>query len=407
MSGDRLIVPSFPTVALIPLLFLLVYRDTTFADGLFIGKVTLVLLLSIGLSPGYRYIDEKLLSLVQCVMAVGLTVLMVRLMHRIGSVALERTLLALWSVILVGAVLEVMGLIRGVSDAFREWAYATQYSVYDHDLRDAGLVGWSRPKLFSVEPSHLTKFFIASINAWLLVRVTWMKAAVATAATLGMLVLMGSPMLVVSAAMTLLIVMWDSHVGIGARVAMVMAALILALGFGAFYSSGTISTVGERLASIDDPVQTESARPTSEQKRVVIPYLTLVDTWLRSPLFGVGIGGKEVVPEMTSLQLDDPKVVLGNNAFAEIGVYLGLAGSVWFIALLWAQFRRSGVRRIGLLAILIALFSQLMGGVVGFQYWGFIALIWGAMTVADHASSSLVPQTHVATSRPAHSHVSQ
>lgn len=407
MSGDRLIVPSYPTVALIPLLFLLVYRDITFTDGLFIGKVTLVLLLSIGLSPGYRYVDEKFLSLVQCVMAVGLTILMVHLMHQARNVALERTLLALWSVIVVGVVLEVMGLIRGVSDAFREWAYASQYTIYDHDLRDVGLVGWTRPKLFSVEPSHVTKFFVASVNAWLLVRVTWIKAAVAIAATLGMLVLMGSPMLVVSAAMTLLIVMWDSDTGIGARVAMIFAALLLALTFGAFYASGTISTVGERLASIGDPGQTVSARPSSEQKRVVVPYVTLVDTWLRSPLFGVGIGGKEVVAEKTTLQLANPTVALGNNAFAEIGVYLGLAGSVWFIALLGAQFRRSGVRRIGLLAILIALFSQLMGGVVGFQYWGFIALIWGAMAVADHASSSLVQRTHVATSRPAHGHVSQ
>ena len=396
MSGDRLIVPSFPTVALLPLLFLLVYRDITFNDGLFLGKVTLVLLLSIGLSPGYQYIDEKFLSLVQCVMAVGVAILMVRLMHQVHNVALERTLLALWSLIMVGVLLELFDVIRGVSDAFREWAYASQYSVYEHDLRDMGLVGWSRPKLFSVEPSHVTKFFVASVNAWLLVRVTWIKVAVATAATLGMLVIMGSPMLIVSAAMTFLIVMWVSRVGIGARVAMVFAAILLALSFGVFYGSGTLSIVGERLASIGDPGQTISARPSSEQQRVVIPYVTLVDTWLRSPLFGVGIGGKEVVAEETTLRLNNPTVALGNNAFAEIGVYLGLVGSVWFIALLWAQFRRSGVRRIGILAILIALFSQLMGGVVSFQYWGFIALIWGALAVADrNASSKASPEALV------------
>jgi len=361
---------------------MLVHRDITANDVLFLAKVTFVLLLSIGLSPGYRYVDEKFLALVQCVMAIGVAILAVRLMHLIRNVVLERTLLALWSLILVGVLLELFGIIRDVSDAFREWAFASQYGLYEHDLRDAALVGWSRPKLFSIEPSHVTKFFIASVNAWMLVRVTWTKAAVAILANLAMLVIMGSPMLIISVAMTLLIIVWDRRTSIGARAAMIFAAILLALSFSVFYGGGTLSTVVDRVSSIGAE-QTISARPSSEQQRAVIPYVTLVDTWLRSPLFGVGIGGKEVVAEQTTLRLNKPTVALGNNALAEIGVYLGLAGSVWFISLLWAEFRHSGVRRIGMLIILVVLFSQLMGGVVGFQYWGFIALIWGALAVAD------------------------
>jgi hypothetical protein len=41
------------------------------------------------------------------------------------------------------------------------------------------------------------------------------------------------------------------------------------------------------------------------------------------------------------------------------------------------------VRRFGLMLVIAALFSQLMGGLVGLQYWGFIALLWGALAVAD------------------------
>jgi hypothetical protein len=154
-----------------------------------------------------------------------------------------------------------------------------------------------------------------------------------------------------------------------------------------------VSTVAERLESIGELDEAALARASSEQQRVVIPYLTLVNTWLRSPIFGVGIGGKEVVVEQTNLRLPWPAVALGNNALAEIGVYLGIVGGALFIAILCSQFRHSGVRRVGMLLILIALFSQLMGGVVSFQYWGFIALIWGALAIGDKPSASDSPRT--------------
>jgi len=407
MSGERLIVPSYPTIALAPVLFLLVVKDLTTTDVMFIAKLTFILVLSIGLSPGYRYVDEKFLSLVQCVMAVGVAALAVRLMHQIGSAKVERVLLLMWLTILAGVILELAGVTRDASDAFRDWAFSSQYTVYDHDLRDLGLVGWARPKVFSVEPSHVTKFFVASINAWLLVRVTWTKAAVAAAATVVLLMIMGSPMLIVSAAMSLLIVMWDQRTSFGARATMVSVAAICALAFGMLYGGSTISTVAERVESIGELDESATTRPSSEQQRVVIPYLTLINTWLRSPLFGVGIGGKEVVAEQTTLRLHRPEVALGNNALAEIGVYLGIVGGALFVTILIGQFRYSGVRRVSLLLILIVLFSQLMGGFVSFQYWGFIALIWGAVAVADRASSAASPERPASSERLVVAHSSQ
>ena len=210
VSGGRLLVPSFPTVALTPILLLAVRRDLSLADVMFGLKVAFVLLLSIALSPGYAHMEEKLLAMIQFLAAIGVAVLIVRLMQQLSPKSLERGLLFLWCLILVGSILEVLDVIRAPSDAFRAWAYEELYGIYDADLRDVNLVGWLRPKLFSEEPSHVTKFFIASVNAWLLVRVTWRKAVVVAGATVAMLVIMGSPMLLVSAAITLAIVALES-----------------------------------------------------------------------------------------------------------------------------------------------------------------------------------------------------
>jgi hypothetical protein len=40
------------------------------------------------------------------------------------------------------------------------------------------------------------------------------------------------------------------------------------------------------------------------------------------------------------------------------------------------------------------LFFQAMGGFVGFRPWGFIALIWGALAVADTQGNLEAGQTH-------------
>jgi hypothetical protein len=386
--AGQLLVPSYPTVALMPLLFLTVRRNVSTADAVFLLKIAFVLLLSIALSPGYVWITEKFLSLVQCCMALAVTVMTVRLMRQVRLELLERALLVLWCLVVVGCVLEVMGLTREISDSFRIWAYEGVYTLYADSNRDINMVGWLRPRLFSEEPSHVTRVFIASINSWLLVRVSWVKVAIVAGATVVMFLIMGSPMLLVSSAITLLIVFWNRRMSVRVRIAMAAAALLTGALFVGFYGESTLSNVTKRIERIGETSTAQQLSRTSENLRVVVPYLTLVDTWARSPLFGVGIGGNEVVMERTKLRGIDPKFAMGNNVMAEFGIYLGLLGAAWFIYLLLTQASQMGVGRLGLLLLIGALMSQLEGGMVAFRFWGFMALFWGALAVADTQSTA-------------------
>ena len=63
MSGSRVLVPSLATVTLAPLLFLVVRNSVTTADVVFLLKMAFVLLLSIALSPGYVYLQEKFFAM--------------------------------------------------------------------------------------------------------------------------------------------------------------------------------------------------------------------------------------------------------------------------------------------------------------------------------------------------------
>jgi hypothetical protein len=386
-SGGRLLVPSFPTVALIPILFLTVRRNLSITDELFLPKIVFVLILSIAFSPGHIYVAEKFLSLAQLFLALAVAILTVRLMHQLRHKVLERALLVLWSLLVVGSVLEVTGLIRGASDAFREWAYGGVYTLYDGDARDINFVGWPRPKFFATEPSVVSRMFIVSINSWLAVRVTGKKTVILVAATGLMFLIMGSPMFVVSGAITLTILVWNRQASIQSRVATVFSALIVSVLFLAFFGGSAVSTVSERLDRIGATTASGEIQHRSENIRAVVPWINLVNTWSRWPLFGVGIGGKEIVAEYSPLSNASLNTAIGTNAVAEVGMYLGLLGGAWFVWLLLRQASHTGVERLGLLLVLVFLFSLLMGGIESFRYWGHIALLWGAIAVADARGS--------------------
>jgi hypothetical protein len=385
ISGGRLIIPSYPTVALIPLLFLAVHKDLSLADKLFLPKITFILLLSIALSPGYAQLTEKFLSLVQFCLALAVAVMTVRLMQQLHLHTLERVLLALWCLLLAGSALEVLGITRGISDAFRAWAYQDMYTLYDGDLRDITFVGWVRPKVFATEPSAVSKMFIASINAWLLVRVTGTKAAVVAAFTGVMFMIMGSPMFVVSGVITLAILVWNKAANAGTRVAMVLAALIVSVLFVTFFGETAFSTLESRVDRIGETEATGELEIRSENLRSIIPWITLGETLSRWPIFGVGFGGKEIVLAESALSEEhfNYRQAMGANAVAQVGIYLGLLGGALFVWLLLKEASRTGARRLGLMLAIIFLFSMLMGGLDSFRYWGHIALLWGALAIAD------------------------
>jgi hypothetical protein len=122
-----------------------------------------------------------------------------------------------------------------------------------------------------------------------------------------------------------------------------------------------------------------------------LPYSVLVDTVFKSPLFGAGVGGKEVVADARNMAAISSTRVIGNNALASIVIFLGVIGGGLFVYFVLAHMRHTGVRQIGLLVVLLVMFSQLMGGIDTFRYWGFVSLIWGALAASNVAADLGTP----------------
>lgn len=368
------VIPSvFMLLVLIPILAVMYHRRIYKYEAAFVGKILLVLLLSVLLSPGFEYIDQKLFGLVQAMAAIIGAVLLLKLLNDLPRHWVARVLLVLSVALVAGAFLEVIGVLRPISDSFREVAHNEAY-FYEADERDVTITGFPRPKFFTAEPSYLAIGFFAFINSWLILTYSKKSLFVACSVTLLMFVLTGSPVIILSLIVSLVIVLFNepdftSFAFIG------VLACVVGLGL-ASTQPQVFTSFLERVAESYQYLGTSI--PTSENLRLVFPYLTLVDVLRESPLFGVGVAGKELIERYSSLPVD-PSAALGNNALAWFFIYLGLVGSLLFIKFTLDYWRRARVGRIALLVVLVLALSQTMGGPETLKFWGYVSLFAGVV----------------------------
>jgi len=370
------LIPSFFTLLiLMPLLALMYYRRVYWYELYFVGQIVLILLLSAFLSPGSEWLGEKILGLVQTTSSIIGGILLLKLVGEMQNRWLARALFALWVVLLVGAALEVAGILTPVSDAFRELAYSEgNYGVYTSDDRDVNLIGHVRPNLFTSEPSFLAIGFFVFVNSWLVAAYSQRNLLVACIATLVMLGVAGSPILVLSLATSLIIMLFSERnvSSLWFTIALAFIGIAVAIYVRPDIASDFAARFGDAYQNIG------TVKDTSENRRLIYPYITLVDVFKNSPFFGVGISGKELVEDYSSLPVA-ADYALGNNALAMFFMYLGVVGSVLFGKSVHDYWRRMGITQPILLVILILALSQTMGGFETPRFWGYTFLFIGVM----------------------------
>lgn len=387
---SSLFVPAFFTLLfLVPVLAIVYHRRIYKYEALFAGQVFLVLLVTALLSPGFEHLDQKLLGLLQTMASIVSGILLLKLLRDLPARLTARILFALSILLLVGASLEVVGLLRGVSDAFRETVYGGKgsYFVYNADERDVGITGFTRPKFFTSEPSLLAIGFFVFVNAWLVLSYNRKNLVMACIGTLLMIGMTGSLVLALSLFVSLSILLYQekSVVAVGAIALLVGAASLLLV----FTTPDLTSNLLERVGNIFESGSV--LYPGSEQIRLIFPFITTKDVLLASPIFGVGISGKEVIARYSSLPLD-PELALGTNVLAMLFVYLGVVGVFLFVSAFRIYWRRLRIPQVALLLILILALSQMMGGFETPRFWGYAFLFIGVLHKRAH-DESVAPVT--------------
>lgn len=375
-------IPGFLTVLSIPILILFNWRIIYKSDALFVIKIIFVLLLSAFFSPEISFLGHKLSGVAQTSVAILAGVLLVKEMGRLERDTVEKIFYWFSLVLLIGTVLEITGFLAGLSDNFREVVYRRGgYGVYSNDERDLLLAGFSRPKFFTSEPSLLAIGFFVFSTSWLLLTVclkNWLYFLVATGL---MLYLTASPTLLISILASFCIIYLYNNEGrkfSGANISILFSVFVM-LGLVFLSSDGLFNLISERIIAAVEGAETYQI--SSENLRVIFPYITAVDVLSSSPLFGVGISGKEVVGLFSSLPID-PGYAFGNNNLAALFIYLGLFGSGLFLLSFYQYLGKFlSSHHLIMLVVLVVGMSQMMGGFETPRFWGYVFIFIGVLSV--------------------------
>ena len=374
-------IPSFLTVFSIPMITLITWKRIRKRDIVFIIKTILVLLLTVFFSIGSGFIGNKLIGVLQTTVAIIAGVLLVKIIDYLKHREIEGVFLGVSFLLFVGALLEVTGVIRDLSNSFREMAFGQAgYTIYSNYARDILLAGFERPSFFTAEPSYLAIGFFVFSNAWLVLNPSLKKWLTLIASTSILLYITASFILIISILSSILVMMLlynrKNHallryLRIGLFVIFLIVILALLFALGVFNS--IILRFSMSIANV------QGYTISSENIRMVFPYLTMIDVLRASPLFGVGISGKDIIGQLSTLPID-PSYAFGNNNFAALFIYMGIMGSILFVAVLYRYLVRllSGTELLLFTLFVIGL-SQTMGGFESLKFWGYIFIFIGVL----------------------------
>src|SRR2546426_110082 len=273
--GSGRILPAFTTVFVVPVALLALCSVIYRRDLLMLFSVGALLFLSAVLSPGREWVGEKLLGMAQTVTAISAGLVLFKVAEMLPISALRRVLLGAWLALLIGAGLEVSGALRPAVVAFGRAVYhAGGYEFYSADVRDLGLLGFVRPKVFTSEPSLVSIAFYLFVTGWLALKPTLRRFTIAFAATTVMIALLGSPVLLIAFAVLCMVFATLSIRSFDTALPAVGLLLVLVLSL-PLLLPGMATLLSDRAHEALD--NSRSYAVTSENLRIVFPAIATAD----------------------------------------------------------------------------------------------------------------------------------
>lgn len=350
-----------------------------------IGFLVLVLVGLLTAPQPARLLWDRADSYLFMVVAVSSAYGLVLELIRWPSPAIARTFGTWTLVIIAGCLLEMYGGLKPVSDAFRHAVFPRFIEGTENVARDLVLFGSPRPRVFTAEPAWLAEFALLAATTWLMLTVSPGRYVRYALVIVLLLLLIRSPVPILGAPLGVGVLVYLDGGGIvkfmwshGVRRKIVLGIFLLGVITAGSVAAQTVFS--QRLLDV--------ARGTdvSVLKRVMAPLYVTREVIATYPITGIGVGGEDAAVELYERAYRDIGesfyVMQGRqtrklfNFFWTHWVYLGLGYGMVALFLLAIFMKRAGLRQRLLLALMVLVFAQTMGGYIGIRVWSYIAILF-------------------------------
>lgn len=350
-------------------------------EMMLLGLLLFVALLSVVVGTDADFIDERAKSF----LLFGYSLLMAYALRlelgRATRADVSWTSGWLLVVILAGAILEVLGPLKPISDAFRA-QNENETFIYSADLRDLTIAGFIRPSVFTAEPSYVAIGVAVFSFVWFVSTRSRYRVVMFGLATVLTLYLVRSPISAIalpSVVLVLLASVFRRSTGSQRveRIYITLTAMVLAIPvayvafravFAARRLSGGVSGDGSLVV------------------RLIAPPRIAAAVLEESPFMGAGLGGREAILSqmhnvfielrvLNALHHVNRVEVAIPNAFWEHWIYFGLFGGVLAGYAIVRYFRLLCGGNCLTAAIFLLLLANSLGAYTNPRFWSFATLV--------------------------------
>jgi len=373
-------IPGIMLVLAAPVMAVLVRRDIERRDLLFFASLASLAVVSIIFSPGLEFLSAKLKGAVQLLFSCGLMMLLVKASRRINAAVLYWCFVVAALVIGSGLLLEFfVPAVKDLNDDARERLYSAGdsgfgYAIYENTERDEAMVGRDRATFFTTEPSAAAEGIMVFSICCLILRQDSLTIAVFAYANFCAFLTTGSPVIPLSMAAGFIALV---------RFNLLRKPVVLILGASLMILTLAVPGVREVLSK-----QTERLIDGIDEygdlsifSRVGVPYFRALPTVAaKSPVFGVGVGGKEILDawRTDNLRWGSLEFAVGTNAFVLVFLYFGLVGGSIYYWLFYRYFKAIGIRYLVLFAIVWAAYGNTTGALESPRFWAYTGFLVSA-----------------------------
>lgn len=387
-------IPGITSLIMLPFLIIAIYKDVTKADlFLFVTISLIVASTSIaGSTFSYSGIGGWISKFFQFETGIVLGICLLKMFL---ALPFDRLVSILWCIVLIlliGCILERIGVIKPLTIWYREWAFSG--SAYqnnaNNDMRDVNISGFVRPVFFTSEPSLVAIGFHIFVVCLCLIERRGTALIALGGITFVFVLLMGSPITFFTLLSEGLIYLYYGQVNFRKLIPLTFSVVFLLFAMAQIpFIFNVYSTLFERI------VEETVAEGSSLYARVYFPYFEFLPSMIEKyPLTGVGFGGREKLIAETygagvSVADINTDYLEGANAFARILGYLGILGSLGLFGTIAYYVKRSGSKRVVLFFLLWTLFCQTLGAFETPRFWGYTFMLLASFIKTETQNSVL------------------
>lgn len=346
-------------------------NELFFISGMLIVSVT-----SIVFSPDIRTsaLIEQFKGLAQLILSILLGIIYFKWISSKTEISYLKTVKVLYFILLIGSVLEIIGIIRPISDLYRGFLFP---NIYNADLRDLIYTGHIRPKFFTSEPSYLSIGLFVLSTSWVMMERSRNTYLINMLGYIFMFWATASPIVILG-------IMYLNYFYFHKlRVFFIVSSILTMVFLGTLLTSISNTSIPQLAAIYTRVNQAQQGKEGSFNDRFLFPLITTNDVLQNYPYFGLGITNKDAVKPISSFSLNTVvgnktitvNNLIGNNGLFAFVIYFGILGTFLLLLVVHLYFRSLNIGEYLTLYLALIMTCFMMSGIVTPRFWVFLFTI--------------------------------